>query len=139
MQGSSDNAASNFIVRAVAFGASSMVAGIGLGIGSFCLCGTLAGAFKDDDLAHVFCSVINVPSTLVGSFAIYVALLSLGTKDNIAAKASKSIFGTSMLLNSLSHWINLRRSNHPERNWCIGMGAFTGILGLKTLSACFKK
>jgi hypothetical protein len=136
---SMQNSLESKVVRTVAFGASSAVAGVSLGIGSFGLfCAIEGGLSKGADLSHEFGTIISVPTMLVGSLATYPALLSTGIKDKTASKISGTIFGVSMLLNSLSHWINLQNS-HCEKNLCIGMGVFTGIVGLTALGICHRK
>jgi len=132
---------SDIIVRLVAFGASSTVAVVGLGIGSLGLFAAIGGAVDrhNGELAHVFGSIIGVPAMLVGSLATYSALLSVGIKNKPATKVSAAIFGASMLLNSLSHWINLKNSYHTERKFCIGMGVFTGIAGLASVGLCLRR
>ena len=131
----------DIIVRAVAFGSSATVAVIGLGIGSLGTIAALGGALSHDsvDLAHFFGSIVSVPAMFVGSLATYSALLSVGIQNKPATQVSAAIFGVSMLLNSLSHWINLRKVSHPERNFCIGAGVFTGIAGLASLALCLRK
>lgn len=140
MQGSSDNAASNFIVRAVAFGASSMVVGISFGVGFL---GLFLSYFpvRSYELMNLQIGLLGVKtkSMFIGSLATYPVLLSLGVKNKVAAKASGSIFGIYMLLNSLSHWINLKRSDYPEKKWFAYMGASTGILGLATLAVSLRE
>jgi uncharacterized membrane protein len=141
MQQNVESKVPNYIVRTVACVASSAVAGGSLGFGSLCLCGALGGASHTlgcKDLAHTFGSVISVPAMLVGSFATYPAFLSMGVKDKTAAKVSGTIFGVSMLINALSHLINLQNQN-CEKSLCIGMGVFTGLVGLATLGICHKK
>lgn len=134
--------ASDNIVRLVAFGASASVAVVGLGIGSFGTMAALGCARSHEnnaDLGHFLGSIISVPAMFVGSLATYSALLSVGIRNKPAVRVSAAIFGVSMLLNSLSHWINLKKVAHTERKFCIGMGVFTGIAGLAALGLCLKK
>lgn len=127
------------VVRAVAFGASSVVAGIGLGIGSFGLYCALDGAsHQRNDVAHILGSATSVPAMFVGSCAAYSGLLAIGLKDRNASKISGTIFGVSMLLNSLSHWINLKNSCSNDY-LCPSLGAFTGIAGMVALARCFRR
>ncbi len=130
---------SDIIVRLVAFGASAPVAVVGLGIGAWGTICSLHGAVvcqNDANFEHMLGTVISVPAMLVGSLATYPALLSVGIENKSAIQFSAAIFGVSMLLNSLSHWINLRKAHPTERNFCIGAGVFTGISGLTALGLC---
>lgn len=136
------------VVRLVAFGASASVGVVGLGIGSLGLFAALDSVLAPahynrdggDRLVHLFGTMIGVPAMFVGSLATCSALLSVGVKDKPAAQVAAAIFGSSMLLNSLSHWINLKRSyDHELRNFCIGAGVVTGIAGLAALGLCLGK
>lgn len=140
MHNSLESKAPDYIVRTVAFGASSTVAGIGLGIGSLGLLCAYEGALgrgSGSGLTHPLGSAISVPAMLVGSLATYSALLAVGIKDKPASKVSGTLFGVSMLINSLSHWINLK--NPHERDLCVGMGVFTGLSGLAVLWLCLRR
>jgi hypothetical protein len=130
--------------RAIAFSVSAATAGVSLGAGVFGTYVVLKAAMrklysKNDELAHALCSLINVPALFVGSCATYTMLLSVGVKDRYASKTAGTLFGSSMLLNSLSHWINVKQEYVIDKKLCIGMGAFTGLSGLAALGLCLRK
>ena len=142
MQDSLKVTASDYIVRTLAFGASATVATIGLRTGYLSLRTSLKGALgcgEKDLVGHFFGSVISVPSMFIGSFGTYFALLAAGIKHRYAFATSGIIFGSSMLVNSLSHWINLTRSYDSEKELCAGTGVFTGLVGLAILGASLKR
>jgi len=139
MQSSLTNQTPSSIARVITFATSSAVAGIGFGVGGVGL--ALAFNPKQDEycLAHVFGSLINVPATAVGSLAMYPALLALGLKNHEATQMAGSIFGCTMLANSLSHWVSLKNDTSGMKDVCVGMGIVTGILGLATLAVSLRE
>jgi len=138
--------AADIIVRGVAFGSSATVAVVAFGIGFWGLSFALAPARGSSnsmlglgELSQICGPVISVPAMLVGSLATYSALLSVGIQNKPATQVSAAIFGVSMLLSSLSHWISLKNGSHSQGSFCIGMGVFTGISGLASLALCLRK
>jgi hypothetical protein len=132
----------DFVTRAIALQVVAMTAGVSLGFGSLCLAGTCCDAIRNMHATgtHAVISLFSTPALFVGSCAAASAMFVLGVKDRTAIRAGGTIFGCSMLFDSLIYGINRwKEENEDEKKLCIGMGAFTGLSGLAALGLCWRK
>lgn len=130
------------IVRLENIGVYSFNGAVGIGMGALESVAALYLAWSrknDAEHFHAVGTSVSVPLMLSGSSSACLALFSGGMKIMPAARVSAAMLGVPMLLNSLGHWINLKNSCNTERNYCIGLGVFTGIVGLAAVGFSLKK